>query len=107
MDEERKRELISKRELAKKLRKAEAEARRKAIKERKPFKGLQIRPTSSLFDDEGRKEPGEDNWSGFGFDNHPHVTFISAFLLIAFITLTLCTPVLKKSTKWKKLYSKN
>ncbi|NDL67488.1 BCCT family transporter [Anaerotalea alkaliphila] len=89
MEEDKKRELDSKRALAKKLKKAEAEARRKAIKERQPFKGLQIRPTASLFDDAGRKEPGEGNWEGFGFDIHPHVTLISSVLLAIFIGGTL------------------
>ena len=92
MDEERKRELQSKRELAKKLKKAEAEARKKAIRERRPFKGLQIRPTSSLFDEAGSQEPGENNWSRFGFDIHPHVTLISSALLAVFIALTLIFP---------------
>lgn len=79
----------SKKELAKKLKKAEKEARRKAIKERKPFKGLQIRPTASLFNDAGKKEPGEDNWEGFGFDINPQVTFTASAILIFFIILTL------------------
>ncbi len=92
MDEEKRKELRSKLELVKKLKRAEAEARRKAIKERQPFKGLQIRPTSSLFDEKGKKEPGEDNWSGFGFDIHPQVTFIASFILVIFIALTLLFP---------------
>lgn len=92
MDQERQRELRSKRELAKKLRRAEAEARRRAIKERRPFKGLQIRPTASLFDEAEKQEPGENNWAGFGFDIHPQVTIVSAVLLVAFIGLTLLFP---------------
>ena len=56
---------MTKQELAKKLKKVEREERKKAIKERPPFKGLQIRPTVSLFDQEGKKEPGENNWAGF------------------------------------------
>jgi len=72
----------SKRELADKLKRAEKEARRKAVKERDRFTGLQIRPTASLFDDAEKKEPGEDNWVGMGFDIHPHVTFASAVILI-------------------------
>ena len=67
-----------KQELAEKLKKAEKEARRKAIKERERFKGLQIRPTASFYDDAEKKEPGEDNWVGFGFDINPHVTFRSS-----------------------------
>jgi len=92
MEEEKRKELRSKLELVKKLKRAESEARRKAINEREPFKGLQIRPTSSLFDEKGKKEPGEDNWSGFGFDIHPHVTFTASFILIIFIALTLIFP---------------
>ncbi len=92
MDEEKRQEIASKKALAKKLKKAEAEARKKAIKDRPPFKGLQIRPTASLFDDAGKEEPGENNWSGFGFDIHPHVTLTSSFLLVVFIALTLMYP---------------
>ncbi len=89
MNEKREKEIASKRALAKKLKQAEVEARKKAIKERPPFKGLQIRPTASLFNDAGKKEPGEDNWTGYGFDLHPQVTFISSCILIIFIFLTL------------------
>jgi choline/glycine/proline betaine transport protein len=80
---------IKKRTLAEKLKHAEEVAREKAIKERPRFKGLQIRPTASLFDDAGKKEPGEGNLQGFGFDLHPQVTFISTALLLAFIVLNL------------------
>lgn len=48
-EEWKKEEIEAQKNLAKKLKKAEKEARRKAIKNRKPFKGLQIRPTVSLF----------------------------------------------------------
>ncbi len=112
MSEEKKKQLESKKILAKKLKKAEAEARKKAIKERKPFKGIQIRPTASLFDEAGRQEPGANNWAGFGFDMHPQVTLISAALIIAFIVMTLLYPtaaeqlfsnimgVMTKNTGW-------
>jgi choline/carnitine/betaine transport len=78
-----------KRTLAQKLKHAEKIAREKAIKEREKFRGLQIRPTATFFDDAESKEPGEDNWSGFGFDLHPHVTFASVVILFSFIVLTL------------------
>jgi len=78
-----------KRALAKKLKQVEREARRKAIRERDRFTGLQISPSASYEDDAPRREPGDDNWSGFGFDLHPHVTFVSSFVLIVFILLTL------------------
>ncbi len=82
-------EAASKRTLAQKLKHAEKVAREKAIKEREKFRGLQIRPTASFFDDADAKEPGEDNWSGKGFDIHPQVTIASSAILIMFILLTL------------------
>jgi choline/glycine/proline betaine transport protein len=82
-------ELTPRAALARKLRQVEREARNKAIKERDKFTGLQIRPTASFFDDADKKEPGEDNWSGFGFDIHPQVTIASSLILVVFILLTL------------------
>jgi choline/carnitine/betaine transport len=79
----------AKREFAKKLRQIEKEARRKAIRDREAFKGLQIVPTASFEDDAGGRQPGDTNWAGYGFDIHPQVTFISAFILVVFILLTL------------------
>ena len=84
-----KQEAASKRALARKLKRAEFEARRKAIRNREPFKGLQIRPTASLFDDSKQRDPGENNWSGYGFDLHPHVTFFSTAILFVFVLLIL------------------
>ncbi len=78
-----------KRSLAVKLKQAEKVAREKAIKEREKFRGLQIRPTASFFDDADAKEPGEGNWSGFGFDIHPQVTIVSSLILAVFIVITL------------------
>ncbi|MGA9573438.1 MAG: BCCT family transporter [Lysobacterales bacterium] len=75
--------------LAQKLKHAEKVAREKAIKERDKFKGLQIRPTPGLFDESQKQEPGENNWSGFGFDIHPHVTFSAVMVLSVFIVITL------------------
>lgn len=92
MNEDQKKELAKKKLLAKRLKKAEREARIKAIKNRKPFKGLQIRPTVSLFDEADRQEPGENNWAGFGFDLHPQVSIVSVILLIIFIAGTLLFP---------------
>ncbi|QHI68795.1 BCCT family transporter [Tichowtungia aerotolerans] len=82
-------EARTKRTLAQKLKKAERAARERAIKERDSFFGLQIRPTASLFDEGETKEPGDDNWVGYGFDLHPHVTFASVVVLAVFIILTL------------------
>jgi choline/glycine/proline betaine transport protein len=78
-----------KKALADKLKRVEKEARRKAVRERDRFIGLQIRPTASFEDDAESREPGDTNWVGFGFDVHPHVTFMSTAILIAFILLTL------------------
>ena len=82
-------EARTKRSLAQKLKKAERIARAKAIKERGSFLGLQIRPTATLLDEGKTKEPGDDNWVGYGFDLHPHVTFASVAVLAIFIILTL------------------
>jgi len=82
-------EARSKRTLAEKLKAAERSAREKAVKERESFKGLQIRPTASLLDNAEQREPGDRNWTGFGFDIHPQVTFTSAAVLVIFIILTL------------------
>ncbi|EQC48015.1 BCCT family transporter [Bacteriovorax sp. Seq25_V] len=76
-------------QLLNKLEKAEKKARKRAIQDREPFKGLQIKPTSSLFNDSPAQEPGESNWTGYGFDIHPQVTFIASALLVVFITLCL------------------
>ena len=80
--------LAEKRTLAEKLRHAEKVARAKAIKERENFRGLQIRPTATLLDGEPTREPGDGNWSRFGFDLHPQVTFASVFILTVFIVFT-------------------
>lgn len=82
-------EARAKREFANKIKRIEDEARRKAIRDRGAFKGLQIMPTASFEDDAEGRRPGDTNWAGFGFDIHPHVTFISAFTLAVFILLTL------------------
>jgi choline/glycine/proline betaine transport protein len=79
----------SRHRLLEKLKRAEKTARAKAIKEREKFRGLQIRPTANFFDSGEEKEPGEDNWSGLGFDIHPHVTLSSVFILAVCLTLAL------------------
>jgi choline/glycine/proline betaine transport protein len=86
---ENKRKGTSKAILAKKIKRAEEEAREKAIANRERFFGLQIMPTSSYYDDAEEREPGDRNLVGFGFDIHPHVTFTSTAILVAFILLTL------------------
>jgi choline/glycine/proline betaine transport protein len=63
--------------------------KQKAIHERRTFRGLQIVPTKSYYDDSQGHTPGEDNMVGFGFDIHPHVFFGAGTLLFIFIALTL------------------
>lgn len=75
--------------LVEKLREAEEAAREKAIKDRTPFEGLQIKPTASIYNEGPAKEPGEDNWVGYGFDIHPQVTIFSSVILIGFIFICL------------------
>jgi hypothetical protein len=82
-------EAARKREFAQDLKRIEEEVRGKAIRDREPFTGLQIHPTASFEDDAEDREPGDTNWTGFGFDVHPHVTFISTAVLVVFIILTL------------------
>ena len=71
------------------LKRVEDDARKKAIRDREQFRGLQIAPTASFEDDAEGREPGDQNWTGYGFDLHPHVTFVSTFVLVSFILLTL------------------
>lgn len=116
---ERDRILESERALAKKLRKAEVHARKEAIKNREPFKGLQIKPTVSLFDEAGKEKVGERNWVRFGFDIHPQVTIISSVILLLFIAITLIFPteaqnlfdstlgIITKNTGWFMIFSAN
>lgn len=75
--------------LAKKFKKVERDAREKAVRNRGHIAGLQIKPTASVEDDAEGREPGDTNWSGYGFDVHPHVTLISVAILTIFILLTL------------------
>ena len=75
--------------LARKLKRVERDARETAVRKRDKFAGLQVEPTASLEDDAERREPGDTNWSGYGFDVHPHVTLMSVSILAVFILLTL------------------
>ncbi|MDY6822350.1 MAG: BCCT family transporter [Thermodesulfobacteriota bacterium] len=63
--------------------------KRKAINERRTFRGLQIIPTASYYDESHGYKPGENNWTGFGFDLHPQVSLVSGGLVLLFIVLTL------------------
>jgi len=75
--------------LANKLKLVEASAREEAIRHRERIAGLQDEPTASVEDDAEGREPGDTNWTGYGFDVHPHVTLASVAVLIVFILLTL------------------
>ncbi len=61
----------------------------RAIKDREVFRGLQIIPKSSFYDESHGHKPGESNWSGFGFDIHPQVSLVAGGLVLLFIVLTL------------------
>jgi choline/carnitine/betaine transport len=74
---------------ARKLKKIEREAREAAILNRGRIVGLQIEPMATVEDDADGREPGDTNWSGYGFDVHPHVTFASAGIMVVFILMTL------------------
>ena len=63
--------------------------KRKAIEERETFRGLQIIPKHSYYDESHGHKPGESNWTGFGFDIHPYVSFISGGLILLFIAYTI------------------
>lgn len=63
--------------------------KQKAIKERGIFRGLQIVPKSSFYDESHGHKPGESNWIGFGFDLHPQVAFVAGGLVLLFIVLTI------------------
>ncbi|MFO8090361.1 MAG: BCCT family transporter [Desulfatiglandaceae bacterium] len=63
--------------------------KQKAIKERRTFRGLQIIPTASYYDESGGRKPGENNWAGFGFDLHPQVSLSAGGLVLLFIVSTL------------------
>ena len=81
--------MVSKRSLVQKIKKAEEEARNKAIKNRDRFFGLQILPTVSIYDDHNKHVTGENNWKKYGLDIHPQVTFFSVAILMTFIVLTM------------------
>ena len=69
--------------------KEEERRREDAIRNRKPFEGLQVDPDIDFYPEVANREPGDRNIVRFGFDIHPQVTFASAGFLILFIGWTL------------------
>ncbi|MFW5988764.1 MAG: BCCT family transporter [Desulfosudaceae bacterium] len=63
--------------------------KKKAINQRRTFRGLQIIPTSSYYDESHGYRPGQNNWTRFGFDLHPQVSLVSGGLILLFIVLTI------------------
>ena len=63
--------------------------REEAIRERKPFEGLQIDPDIDFYPEVSDREPGDRNIVRAGFDIHPQVMLWSAGFLLVFITLSL------------------
>lgn len=86
---EKKKELSYEHKAMEMARKHWEEQKKKAINERRTFRGLQIIPTASYYDESYGHKPGEKNWAGFGFDLHPQVSSISGGLILLFIVLTL------------------
>ena len=69
--------------------KEEEKRREDAIRNRKPFEGLQVDPDIDFYPEVANREPGDRNIVRFGFDMHPQVTLASAGFMIAFISWTL------------------
>ena len=67
----------------------EERLRQEAIRNRKPFEGLQVDPDIDFYPEVADREPGDRNIVRMGFDVHPQVTFWSAGFLAVFITLSL------------------
>jgi hypothetical protein len=63
--------------------------KKEAIHQRRTFRGLQIVPTASFYDESHGHKPGENNWTGFGFDLHPQVSLLARGLVLLFIVMTV------------------
>ena len=70
----------------------ERRARREAIYNRRQFEGLQIDPEIDFYPEVADREPGDTNIVRWGFDLHPHVTFVSAGLLLVLLVYVLVFP---------------
>jgi choline/glycine/proline betaine transport protein len=85
----KKKELTYKRKAIELAREHWEKEKNKTIKDRPLFRGLQIIPTVTYYDDSHGHVPGQGNWKGFGFDLHPQVSLIAGGLIFAFILLTV------------------
>lgn len=90
MDEQT--QLASRKELARKLEEAEAEARQKAIQQARLCKGLEFMPSFISCGDTWVPEADAGNWKRYGFNFQPFVTLVFVALLAVFIGLTLSLP---------------
>ncbi|MFP4446548.1 MAG: BCCT family transporter [Desulfosudaceae bacterium] len=75
----KKRELSYQRKAMEMAREQWERQKKKAISERRTFRGLQIIPTASFYDESHGHKPGENNWARFGFDLHPQVSLVVFF----------------------------
>jgi choline/glycine/proline betaine transport protein len=71
---------------------AEEEARRRAIRERPSFEGLQIDPEIDFYPEVADREPGDTNFERWGLDMHPQVSAITAAFLILFLGWVFIAP---------------
>lgn len=85
----KRKELTYERKAIKMAREHWEKQKKKAISERRTFRGLQIIPTASYYDESEGHKPGENNWKGLGFDLHPQVSLVAGGLVIIFIILTV------------------
>ena len=70
---------------------------RAAIHQRARIHGLQVDPDVDFYPEVADREPGDTNITKWGFDLHPHVTFWTAGLLLAFVGFTLAFPARAES----------
>ena len=85
----RRKELTYKRKAMEMAREHWEKEKEKAINERRTFRGLQIVPTASFYDESHGHKPGENNWTRFGFDLHPQVSLVAGGLVLIFILMTI------------------
>jgi choline/glycine/proline betaine transport protein len=71
---------------------AEEVARKRAIRERAPFEGLQIDPEIDFYPEVADREPGDTNFQRWGLDMHPQVSLFTAGFLILFLLWVFLLP---------------